>query len=433
MSSATFASADLGERRYLVATLLIDAWLPRAVERDLAAAERKAARGERDAAEKQAAAEAAAAKRAALLQKIRIKKANEQIKIVERPANPFSGQSDGSARLPGETVVEWKSRQVKKDIDEFHRRADDIDAAYQKQIEEADAKRRQLNEDYYNAGTNKERAYEIEKQRLDMVARMDALAKERDDKIHDLVSQFSEAHGNGLAKVSSRLDDYQFTQMPGVRTDLFNEVKQQMGKVWGFLGRVTAGQSQASIAKQKLNVVRGGGGSHNSDTNEINLGTQHSADQDGNIIDAAENRRLMVKTGIHEYGHAIESDRPGTMRALAEDYFKRRDAYLSANPGSSIVSHRYAPNYDGPASKTPDRDAIREWLTGPSLLGYARRYSDFGFKEPIRMKDPNKARTSGGTEVFSTGVEELYVAPWSFRRHARSHFDIVLLVLSNRL
>lgn len=42
MSSATFASADLGERRYLVATLLIDAWLPRAVERDLAAAERKA-------------------------------------------------------------------------------------------------------------------------------------------------------------------------------------------------------------------------------------------------------------------------------------------------------------------------------------------------------------------------------------------------------
>ncbi|MFM8799815.1 MAG: hypothetical protein ACKOEE_04550 [Tagaea sp.] len=42
MSSATFASADLGERRYLVATLLIDAWLPRALERDLADAERKA-------------------------------------------------------------------------------------------------------------------------------------------------------------------------------------------------------------------------------------------------------------------------------------------------------------------------------------------------------------------------------------------------------
>ncbi|MFM7344844.1 MAG: hypothetical protein ACKO1J_05680, partial [Tagaea sp.] len=46
MSTASFASpelgADLGERRYLVATLLIDAWLPRAMERDLAAAERKA-------------------------------------------------------------------------------------------------------------------------------------------------------------------------------------------------------------------------------------------------------------------------------------------------------------------------------------------------------------------------------------------------------
>jgi hypothetical protein len=40
--TASFASADLGERRYLVATLLIDAWLPRAMERDLAAAERKA-------------------------------------------------------------------------------------------------------------------------------------------------------------------------------------------------------------------------------------------------------------------------------------------------------------------------------------------------------------------------------------------------------
>lgn len=34
--------AELGERRYLVATLLLDAWLPRAMERDLAAAERKA-------------------------------------------------------------------------------------------------------------------------------------------------------------------------------------------------------------------------------------------------------------------------------------------------------------------------------------------------------------------------------------------------------
>lgn len=42
MSAAFAASADLGERRYLVATLLIDAWLPRAMERDLEAAERKA-------------------------------------------------------------------------------------------------------------------------------------------------------------------------------------------------------------------------------------------------------------------------------------------------------------------------------------------------------------------------------------------------------
>lgn len=46
MTTASFGAAelgaDLGERRYLVATLLIDAWLPRAMERDLAAAERKA-------------------------------------------------------------------------------------------------------------------------------------------------------------------------------------------------------------------------------------------------------------------------------------------------------------------------------------------------------------------------------------------------------
>ncbi len=40
--SAFQQGAELGERRYLVATLLIDAWLPRAMERDLAAAERKA-------------------------------------------------------------------------------------------------------------------------------------------------------------------------------------------------------------------------------------------------------------------------------------------------------------------------------------------------------------------------------------------------------
>jgi hypothetical protein len=46
VSSATYSASefgpDLGERRYLVATLLIDAWLPRAMERDLEAAERKA-------------------------------------------------------------------------------------------------------------------------------------------------------------------------------------------------------------------------------------------------------------------------------------------------------------------------------------------------------------------------------------------------------
>jgi hypothetical protein len=42
VSFAASATAELGERRYLVATLLIDAWLPRAMERDLAAAERKA-------------------------------------------------------------------------------------------------------------------------------------------------------------------------------------------------------------------------------------------------------------------------------------------------------------------------------------------------------------------------------------------------------
>lgn len=41
-NSAFDQGAELGERRYLVATLLIDAWLPRAMERDLAAAERKA-------------------------------------------------------------------------------------------------------------------------------------------------------------------------------------------------------------------------------------------------------------------------------------------------------------------------------------------------------------------------------------------------------
>jgi hypothetical protein len=49
------------------------------------AAERKAQKGERDAAEKQAAAEAAAKKRAAMLQKIRVKKANERIQIAGTP------------------------------------------------------------------------------------------------------------------------------------------------------------------------------------------------------------------------------------------------------------------------------------------------------------------------------------------------------------
>jgi hypothetical protein len=74
-------------------------------------------------------------------------------------------------------------------------------------------------------------------------------------------------------------------------------------------------------------------------------------------------------------------------------------------------------------------------LEAPSLLGYARRYSDCQYDAATRQRFSNNStgRFSGGTEVFSTGVESVYREPTDFRKRARHGFDLTVLILAGLL
>jgi hypothetical protein len=81
------------------------------------AAERKAQKGERDAAEKQAAAEAAAAKKAAMLQKIRIKKANEQLKVAGTPKSIKQELEELKLQKASESLKVVSAPSIRKELD----------------------------------------------------------------------------------------------------------------------------------------------------------------------------------------------------------------------------------------------------------------------------------------------------------------------------
>lgn len=396
-----------------------------------AAAERKAAKGERDAAEMKAAAEAAAAKRAAMLQKIRVKKANEQIKIVEKPPSVFSGAASNVAKSAGETEVEFQIRRHKHDLDKLHSEADKIDSHYadrvsatHKELDLLNAARNDHSRDSVMFNSRNSEWHEKNNKIWDAIAKkreeLDSLAGERDGRIHDLVGEFTVAYSGGTARVSTNPSDYKFETKPGVSGQDIAGAKESLKGVWGWLSRVASPKHEATIARQKLIFRSGGGGSHNGRDEEVTIGIQAKS--------------TLRKTGVHEYGHAMENADARTMRALDEDFTKRAEAFMSQEKGARIMGLDGVSYYECVYKAGEKRqDLVGEALYAPSHLGYARRYSDCGYDQATRQEHKNDPRFGRGTEVFSTGIESVYREPSQFRKRARHGFDLSILIIAGRL
>lgn len=402
-----------------------------------AAAERKAAKGEREAAEKQAAAQAAAAKRAAMLQKIRIKKANEQIKIVEKPAGEsFSGNVDPAVRKrASETQVDYIERKMQADLDSLDRRIDSISQRRSKEIERMEKEIVELDRirsDKYLAESkaNKSeyaleatvdgklidrRSPELKEMQEKVIAMRNELRQYRKDtarEIHDVLGEFTSAHGGGPSAVPTNPESY---KIAGPRAQIKDT--EWLKKTWSFLGKVVPKSMADRLVGVKVTLRARGGGSHNSSENEIVVGGQSNS------------------TAVHEYGHAIESKSADTMRALDEEYRSRLAAFRDKHQNYGMVRHPDVRYYDGPElpSESGKRPTRAGYKTHTSLLGYSKRYSDFGYNDATRLKYGGNPRYLRGTEVFSTGIESMYDDPLDFWQRHRKHFRITAMILSGRL
>lgn len=399
-----------------------------------AAAERKAAKGEREAAEKQAAAQAAASKRAAMLQKIRVKKANEQIKIVPKPQSLFSGTGSNVQRQAGEIETEFVKRKYGEDLKKFHSEAERIESEHLDAVEALGKKRdsitaavaskeSEMHAHFMGGGDQKAAAqmrdelHRLREQQSEAYkAIRDAEAK-RDSRLHDLVGEFTRAHAGDTVSLNTQ-DVAGKLQAPSSKRTKDSE--KYIAKAWQWFSRVASPAHKQAFESTSVEFRGGGGGSHNMNERKITVGTDDTGDS-------------IVRTAVHEYGHAIESHRHQTMRAVAEDYMTRRGDFMAKNHGSKIMGIDGVSFYECVYGPGELRKNLQ--LSAPSHLGYARRYSDCGYDESIRKSRANDqtGRYAGGTEVYSTGVEHLYFEPSSFRRRARHGFDITLLILAGRL
>jgi hypothetical protein len=389
-----------------------------------AAAERKAQKGERDAAEKQAASEAAAAKKTAMLQKIRIKKANEQLKVVEKPPSIFSGQAAQATKNAGETEVEFQIRRHKQDLDKLHSESARIEADYdariaktQSDIDKLGDSLRSHERDQVMFNSNRDAWNSKHEEIKDSIKQQQATLKaheaERDNKLHALVGEFTRSYAGGTASVSADVKDYKISAQPKVSQEDYEDAKSALKDAWRWLSRVAAPKHSKTIARQTI-AIRTGGGSHSGSNEEVTIGAQ--------------DRGTTRKTAVHEYGHAIENADARTLRALDEDFTKRANDFLANEKGSRIMGMDAVPFYECLYKAREQRQHLD--IYAPSHLGYARRYSDCGYSQKKRQEHPNNPRVNRGTEVFSTGIESIYREPAAFRRRARHGFDLSVLILA---
>jgi hypothetical protein len=396
-----------------------------------AAAERKAQKGERDAAEQKAAADAAAKKRAAMLQTIRVKKANERLKVVEKPASVFSGKADSASKESGETEVEFQIRRHRKDLDRLHAESEKIEAYYEAKIAQVAAEEQKLRDrlrshedDRTSFNSNraewKERQDSIKREIESSKDRLEQLDRDRNGRIHDLIGEFTKAHSGGTAVVSSDPKDYSISHRFGVSSADIDAARVGLSDAWRWLSRVASPKHAKTIARQKIDLRTGGGGSHDGDGEIVTIG--------------ASSKSTFRKTAVHEYGHAMENADARTLRALDEDFTKRANRFFSDNQGAKIMGIDSCSYYECVYKAGEMRkDLTVERLSDPSHLGYACRYSDCGYDKATRDKYPNRPRINRGTEVFSTGIEYVYKEPAAFRKRARHGFDLSILILAGVL
>lgn len=334
----------------------------------------------------------------------------------------FSGRGDKSIpKKSGETDVEHAQRVYQKDLDTLHARADAIDASVDRDLKDMATQEQNLKSQISAARRShvaikkptKEQKQELQRAEDEHRAKMEEIRKRKrqieekaNDELHSLVGEFTRAHSGGIATVSSSDSDYDFSLLPGGSNAGISGIKAEAQFAWKFFSKVASPVHAEAFRENKFKVRAGDGGSHDKDEKAITVGEDASRD-----------------TVVHEYGHAIESRFAESMRRITQDYKKRLSEFLAKTPGATI-EHDYVSYYEGPVSRAVGADR------SASVLGYSRRYSDFGFDAKTIKKYPNDPRYEVGTEVFSTGVQDLFLSGRKFRRQFRHHFNLTTLLLA---
>lgn len=421
------------------------------------AARRKAEKGERDAAEKKAAAEAAAKKRAATLQKIRIKKANERLQVVEKPPGRFSGNADQSvSKNAAETQFEFARRRIGADLNKLHGELDTLETKADALIKASKVKLQELQEEAASIvrerqafagkitnGSRKPTKDEVEeydgmtarlaenRSKIREAEKAEAAIEERlRQESHDIISEFVKSHGNGAISVSAKNQFADKDALEATTSRLKDAFKQNAEKAWSFLNRTIAPvyQPKAEAITVRLDTSRGG-----ADYNDVLQQARHGTK--GRSGDYHTSDAVIVHEiahGLHYGRYSIPADPRDKLslprvdqvsesirNAIKEDYDARVAAFRAAHGGNieQVVYH-------------PDRQSYKLWKPrgesrrplGESYLGYANQYADSEHATAIKA-----------TEVVSVGIEEVYRSPRKFRRLARSHFDLMMVFMSGRL
>lgn len=421
------------------------------------AAKRAEAKKKREINEYQLAVQRAGAKRDQMLQRIRIKKANEQLNVVEKPEGRFTGRVDQAAtKNPGETQFDFAKRRISADLKKLHEELDAIEKRADEVTKSLNSKLQQLKEEAASivrdrqafAGkiTNgsrrptKDEAAEYDRMSEQLTSanskirevekQKNEIAENGKQEQHDVISEFVQAHGKGSISVKA---DSQFGDPDGLAkttSEYAEKFKENARKAWGFLSRTVAPiyQSKAESIKVRLDTKQGG-----ADYNDVVQEARHGTK--GQYAEYNTSDHVIVHEiahGLH-YGRstipADPNDRlslPKTDRvaesirdAIKEDYDARVSAFKASYNGDvkQVSYHPERTQYKLWVPKSETRMPLSE-----SYLGYANQYADSEHGSAIKA-----------TEVVSVGIENVYLAPRAFRSRARSHFDLMMVFMAGRL
>jgi len=433
-----------------------------------AAAKRKAEKGERDAAEKQAAQEAADKRRAEMLQKIRIKKANKELNIVEAPPGKFSGQIDTSIKkLEGETQVDFAKRRIDADLKKFHSEMEAIEKRFEAERKALSQKKYDIDEAISNAERErtafaqkiigpdskpkkpkKEEVAEYERmkgdiqklmeERREVWKKQDLLEDKYNKEAHDLVGEFTRAHNGGKTATFDASKQYHPETENASGSKFYDGFKKNAQKAWAFLSKVSSPMHQAkgSAVRVKLDTSRGSA-DYTEGTETARHGTK-GTHGDYNTSDPVIVHE--IAHGLHYGPRAVSvpsvdangrpklpkveefmayANTPGfqTRAAIKEDY-DARVAKFKAEHNGEVQYVQFSSERENYKLWTPKGQKRQS----ESYLGYSNQYAD-----------AENGSATGATEVISMGVQHVYEKPRYFRRWHTSHFDLTLLFLAGRI